>query len=367
MKKVIGVFILVLLVFLGTHNNSKDSEKIVEKNHIPQTYYVATSGSDENLGTLEEPFKNIQKAIDTVKPGGTVLVRQGVYQAFEITNMQASVDFPVVIKPYQTEHVTIDVALGGGNGVHGIAVIDSSFVTIDGFEIKDSLVEQGNLLSLNACNEADLAVIKLPTNQSRGVKVEETKKGEQHNVTFQNLHIHHVARIGVGAYKGRDNKFLHNRVHDVGAYGWYMYGDNFLIEGNETYNTNGYGMHLWPTFNNSVVKNNNISHAGKAPCYYHEASDSVKDNFKDGVIISGEKTIFEHNTVSYNQGAGIRIVDVRDITVRNSEILNNEGVGIIEEAGREHVVIDNSKIVGNKAGDVMLSDEAVQVGNIVGN
>ncbi len=43
------------------------------------TYYVATSGDDENPGTSTAPFKTIQRGADVVEPGDTVLVRPGVY------------------------------------------------------------------------------------------------------------------------------------------------------------------------------------------------------------------------------------------------------------------------------------------------
>ncbi|CAL8968595.1 hypothetical protein PROP_00329 [Propionicimonas sp. T2.31MG-18] len=42
--------------------------------------YVATNGSDTNAGTLAAPFKTLYKAMTTVKAGGTVVVRGGVYR-----------------------------------------------------------------------------------------------------------------------------------------------------------------------------------------------------------------------------------------------------------------------------------------------
>ena len=44
------------------------------------TYYVATDGSDENRGTIDFPFKTIQKASDLSKPGDTILVQPGIYR-----------------------------------------------------------------------------------------------------------------------------------------------------------------------------------------------------------------------------------------------------------------------------------------------
>jgi Right handed beta helix region len=44
-------------------------------------YYVATDGNDANRGTASQPFRTIQKAANTVNPGDTVIVRDGIYQA----------------------------------------------------------------------------------------------------------------------------------------------------------------------------------------------------------------------------------------------------------------------------------------------
>jgi len=46
-----------------------------------QDYYVSDSnGSDNNSGTIDSPFKTINKGISMVNAGGTVYVMDGVYQ-----------------------------------------------------------------------------------------------------------------------------------------------------------------------------------------------------------------------------------------------------------------------------------------------
>lgn len=51
-------------------------------NHIKNNgmYYVSTKGSDHNPGTIDEPFKTIQKAADIMQPGDSCIVREGVYR-----------------------------------------------------------------------------------------------------------------------------------------------------------------------------------------------------------------------------------------------------------------------------------------------
>src|SRR5690606_16268589 len=43
------------------------------------TYYVSTTGSDSNPGTMSQPFGGLQKAISVARPGDIVYVRGGIY------------------------------------------------------------------------------------------------------------------------------------------------------------------------------------------------------------------------------------------------------------------------------------------------
>ncbi|MEJ6979232.1 DUF4990 domain-containing protein [Pedobacter sp. P351] len=50
---------------------------------FPLTYYVAVKGSDQNPGTIKQPFATVQKAQKLVKAGDTVYIRGGVYMMNE--------------------------------------------------------------------------------------------------------------------------------------------------------------------------------------------------------------------------------------------------------------------------------------------
>ena len=56
-----------------------------------QDYYVSDSnGSDNNSGTIDSPFKTINKGISMVNAGGTVYVMNGVYQNANYGNVDPS-------------------------------------------------------------------------------------------------------------------------------------------------------------------------------------------------------------------------------------------------------------------------------------
>ena len=67
MKSVFGViWSFVLLLLLGGQA-------------FAATYYVSPSGNDSSSGSVNAPFRSIQKAADIVNPGDTVIVKNGVY------------------------------------------------------------------------------------------------------------------------------------------------------------------------------------------------------------------------------------------------------------------------------------------------
>jgi parallel beta-helix repeat protein len=104
----------------------------------PAEFYVSTSGSDLNPGTLEKPFGSLEAARDAIRelnrkgalPAGgvTVLVRGGTYclsKTFELTEMDSGSDkSPVVYRPYRSEAVR----LSGGQPVTGFAPVQDRSV-----------------------------------------------------------------------------------------------------------------------------------------------------------------------------------------------------------------------------------------------
>jgi hypothetical protein len=67
-------FSLIIILLIFAQSLSARQANTIKK------YYVATTGSDQNPGTLAEPFRTIQKAAVKMKPGDTCLVRGGVYR-----------------------------------------------------------------------------------------------------------------------------------------------------------------------------------------------------------------------------------------------------------------------------------------------
>jgi hypothetical protein len=73
-------------------------------------YYVAIDGQDANSGTLEKPFRTIQKAGTVATAGDTVYIRAGTYRETVVPAHSGTANAPITFRPYQHEAVTVSGA-----------------------------------------------------------------------------------------------------------------------------------------------------------------------------------------------------------------------------------------------------------------
>jgi len=99
-----------LILALLFETDWQNSSLIKAQDGTPRSYFVATSGSDKNSGTLEQPFRTIQKCAELVKAGDTCYVREGVYRETVIPANSGIANGRINFKPYQNETVTISGA-----------------------------------------------------------------------------------------------------------------------------------------------------------------------------------------------------------------------------------------------------------------
>ena len=104
-------------------------------------YYVSTSGSDTNTGTLSTPWKTITKAADKLVAGDTVYIRAGTYKEQVVPkNSGNATNGFITYSAYQGETVTVD----GANGLPDttwsglINILSKSYLQISGLRIINS-------------------------------------------------------------------------------------------------------------------------------------------------------------------------------------------------------------------------------------
>jgi hypothetical protein len=72
-------------------------------------YYVSTSGSNSNPGTLAQPFRTVQRAATIMLAGDTCYIRGGTYhEAVVASNLVGSAQLPITFRSYNDETVKFD-------------------------------------------------------------------------------------------------------------------------------------------------------------------------------------------------------------------------------------------------------------------
>ena len=73
-------------------------------------YFVSTTGNNNNPGTIEKPFKTIQKCAELAKAGDTCYIREGTYRETVTPANSGEPGRPITFTAYQNEKVTISGA-----------------------------------------------------------------------------------------------------------------------------------------------------------------------------------------------------------------------------------------------------------------
>jgi hypothetical protein len=158
-------------------------------------YYVATTGSDSNPGTLDQPFATLQKGANVAMPGDTVYIRGGTYRivtpatsnaGISITKSGTSDTNRIRFWAYQAEVPVFDftgMMISTTGYTNGVAV-SGSFLHFKGLEIENVPM---NMYSNNGMSVSNAS-----------------------NDIFELLHFHHNNGTGLFIGKGSGGHHILN-------------------------------------------------------------------------------------------------------------------------------------------------------------
>jgi hypothetical protein len=281
------------------------------------TYYVSTSGSDSNTGSLAQPWKTIQKAANTVTQGDTVYIRGGTYnEKITLADVQGTSNSWITFAPYNNEEVTVD-----GNSKGGI--YDGIFLFQDG------------------CSYIRITGLELKRTTSHGIFLH---GGEINHIRIDHCIIHDCESSGIYCYSGsqptkyvRYIEFDYNTVYDVNN--GYSYDDTYTISPQEAIsfsNVQGFNIHhntltsygkegidAKSGSSNGAIHHNTISTSLASPAFqwnYNHIGIYI-----DGFSNKNQDISVYCNTITGYGGPGIVIGAERPETgsIENISIYNN--------------------------------------------
>ncbi len=311
------------------------------------TYHVSPTGSDSNPGSEARPFRTIQKAADSVKPGDTVLVDDGVYtysgpndcygKVVVCVSRGGSPDNWVVFRSKNKWGAKID----GGNGKAGAGFAvrgGASYVRIQDFEITGLANADGSASGIDLFDGGSHFQVvgnhvhnigRVCTNTSNGQNGVYIKAD---NVLVEANLIHDNGRLTPGQQGCQPNN-MHWQNHDHGVY--HSGGDHVTIRDNIIYNIKqGWAIQVWPKsrahmniINNTIAFGN--QHKGKLGAIVMWAPSSGGMKVSDSAIANN--IFYGVNTAAIWMGGASGEEPMRLANVRISNNIISSGVLLFAE------------------------------------
>ncbi len=183
------------LAFLGTLFS------VATRNAVATEYYVATTGSDGNPGTMAAPFANLQKGADVAAPGDTVWIRGGTYK---VVNGASSVSGIAISKGGQSDAMRVKFWAYQG---------ETPIFDFSSWKSSSSNKANGFYVTASWVHIKGLEIMNLPqagTFTNSGLLTEKAS-----NNIFELLNIHHIGGPGLFINGGNGgNLILNCDAHD---------------------------------------------------------------------------------------------------------------------------------------------------------
>lgn len=346
------IFFLICTIFFAKSTQAQSSH----------TYYVSTLGNDSNSGTIDKPWKTIQKAANTIGAGDTVFVRGGTYsESIKPTKSGADGNY-ITYSGYGDEQVVVNSATFPLNITGAVAYLKftkMSFILTASGDITAPIMIANSgsaaphdIFLDNLVLSGDANII---ANRQYGLYVK-AEKAIIRNITIQNSQIKNNDRIGI-FLRGMvyDAKILNNTITNTG-WGTEGIGNMHYCMGIEIHpvETAADGASQATGANGITIIGNDISYSGM---------QGIRPAFCQNILIKG-------NTIHQSGASGIQVEEgVTNVVLDSNTSYDNTKVFTFEtgewiDAGK-NVVVQNNVIHDNEIGFMIQTSENVITRNNV--
>lgn len=304
------------------------------------TYYVATTGQDTYPGTQAAPFRTLKKGLSVLRSGDTLYLRQGTYRERITTYVKAipggtSWANATRIMSYPNELATL-APDENNRPVLDISNAGDHYLIFDRLVLDASRAQYA--ISMGAKGAHHIRVQNSDIKNARGVSLD--------GITYRggtNIQL-------AGSFNEVVNSKIHHSQH---SYGFYITGNNHIVDGNEIYNNAGYAIQIYEghyptvTTDNHIIRNNRMYNNGFARrtaaltmwkgsnCLFY--NNLIYNNF-GGISVGDYSTNLQiYNNSLYKNGWGIQIpirskgtIIQNNILYQNGSTITDKGVDTIQ-------------------------------------
>lgn len=410
----------------GDYHSVADSQAISVVTPILTTGKITVGGTESDIrGYSSEAIQSAIDALHNRYDGGTVVLSPGTYnitapvRLFDNMTLTGSGTKTILKKcmgfrsPFAADadygelQITVTDASGFSPGM-GIAVYDDSqrsgwdltttritaikgnVIYISDYLLRDYHTDRNGTVSNNcsvieAVNAKNVRIANLSVDGSResnemidGCRAGGIYLHKVHRAIVENIQVKNFNCDGISWQLTEYVTVRNCEVHGCANSGLHPgTGSPFtLIEGNDCYNNDGYGLFVCWRVRNGIVRNNSLHNNGiNGISTGHKDTDMlftdnhIFENGSDGVQLRGElpqnaphRTIFKNNIIENNgmkdKGYGIAVNCQAEGVIVEDNIIRNTGSGrqaaaVLLTSGSFSVEMKNNKMSGHPEGEVV--------------
>ena len=261
------------------------------------TFHVAPSGSNSNPGTEAAPWRTIQKALNTLRPGQRALVRSGTYRENLEMRRSGTASRPITVAARPGSRPVLRSA-----GGHPLEVSSgSAHFRFSGFTITGHPGTSGGNVDVYG-RHIELSRNVIHGGRDQGIYT----SGESDHVRILRNRIHHNGR-------GIEHQ----------SHGIYLQGDRHLVANNVIHDhPEGFGIQVYDEGSRSVIVHNTVVRSGYS-----------------GIVVGGslgvDHVTIRNNIFAFNARWGIaRDSDCPRATVADHNVLFRNGAGGVQRGCR---------------------------------
>ena len=378
-KKTLFMILIVCILssFLACDNTTKpiinEPEDIEEVTVVEEdAYYVATDGDNDNEGSYLNPWLTIQYGLNQLKPGDTLIVKEGIYYEKLVMKKSGEADKYITIKAEKNKEVIID----GTNNNKRFSMIyleNVDYLRLEGFEIRNCNKPDNDW-------EANIGIEIVATKKGSGSKGVQIVSNKIYNIdgeTFKKVkgspNGNGIAVFGYGNNKNRavtdllieGNEVFNNKTGWSETITCNGNVDGFIIQYNYVHDNNNIGIDAiggedWLGFNsknqlnrarNGSIKGNVVINSSEAGNYAYNGSGGA-----DGIYVDGGYNITIQDNYIIGCPWGIEIASEMGskfrpsgIIISNNIITDSESGGILlgGTKGTRDVLVENNTVYQN--------------------
>ncbi len=315
-------------------------------------YYVSKAGNDNNPGSEAQPWLTIQKGCTVASPGGTVLIKSGIYNEKITVNVSGSVSSGyITIRNYGSDSVIVDGT--GKAGQNMFSIQDRNYIKIIGLIIRnDTLVTDGSGIRIEGfADHIELrnnTIYNIRGTNAMGITCYGTNGAAAiSNIIIDSNHIYHCEAAPSEALTLNGNvdgfTITNNLIHDINNIGIDMIGGegmcpvaskdkarNGVCRGNRVYKCRsnyggGYAAAIYVDGGRNITVENNIIHESdvgiEVGCENHnEVTDSII--VRNNLIYNNDKRGLSFGGYNYPVTGLVRYCQFLNNTVYHNDILS---------------------------------------------